>query len=77
MRYEYDKANAAAYVHLKTGKVARTEALDDRRLVDYDSRGEAIGVELIGVRDGVDTDDLPNQEALGKFLSKHKVEVYA
>lgn len=77
MRYEYNKANDVAYVHLKAGRVARTEALDDRRLVDYDSQGEAIGVELLGVREGVDTDDLPHQEALAKFLGKHKVKVYA
>jgi uncharacterized protein YuzE len=77
MRYEYDKANDVAYVRLKAGKVARTQALDDRRLVDYDSAGQAIGVEFIGVREGVETDDLPNQEALAKFLSKHKVKAYA
>jgi uncharacterized protein YuzE len=77
MRYEYDKANDVAYVRLKAGKVARTQALDDRRLVDYDSAGQAIGVEFIGVRGGVETDDLPNQEAVAKLLSKHKVKVKA
>ena len=77
MRFEYNKANDVAYVRLKAGKVARTEALDDRRLVDYDSQGEAIGVEFIGVRDGVETDDLPNRAALAKLLSKHHVKAYA
>jgi Protein of unknown function (DUF2283) len=67
MRYEYDKANDVAYVRLKAGKVARTQALDDWRL----------GVEFIGVRGGVETDDLPNQEAVAKLLSKHKVKVKA
>lgn len=51
---ELDSAAMAAYIRFSRRKVARTEVLDSRKstvTVDYDSAGDVIGIELIGVKE--------------------------
>ncbi len=51
---ELDSAAMAAYIRFSRRKVSRTEVLDSRKstvTVDYDSAGDLIGIELIGVKE--------------------------
>jgi uncharacterized protein YuzE len=75
----YDRTVDAAYVTLRRGRVARSDALDEGRVVDYDKSGQALGVEFLGVHDGVDLQDLPDAELLEKLLVRRfrKLRIYA
>ncbi|MCX6879285.1 MAG: DUF2283 domain-containing protein [Verrucomicrobia bacterium] len=51
---ELDSAEMAAYVRFSRRKVLRTEVLDSRKstvTVDFDSTGDVIGIELVGVKE--------------------------
>ena len=51
---ELDSAAGAAYVRFSRHKVARTQVLDSGKTtitVDFDASGDAIGIELIGVKE--------------------------
>lgn len=51
---ELDSAAGAAYVRFSRHKVARTQVLESTKAtvtVDFDASGDAIGVELLGVRE--------------------------
>jgi len=53
---EIDPTCAAAYVRFKKGKVAKTKEITERKApvtctVDFDAKGEVIGIELIGVKE--------------------------
>ena len=79
MTFEYDKEVDAGYIRLRKGvRVARTERLDDSRLIDYDDAGDPIGIELLNVKArGVDTRDLPNRAAIERLLTRPKVKLFA
>lgn len=79
MTFEYDKTVDAGYICLRKGvKVARTQRLDDSRLIDYDASGEPIGIELLNVKaNGVDTSDLPQRAAIERLLSRRKIRLPA
>ncbi len=51
--------------------------LDDDRRIDYAANGEVIGVELLGVSEGVHIDDLPYREDIIRVLEEHKIPLYA
>jgi len=44
---EFDSEVNAMYIHLKKGKVDRSEPLADNVIVDVDKKGEAIGIEIL------------------------------
>ena len=51
---ELDSESHAAYVRLSKTKVAKTLVVEDKGItvtVDVDKNGNAVGIELIGVRD--------------------------
>ena len=54
MRVKIDHKANAAYVRVLDGAVARTEAMSDQIILDYDDRGNLVGVELLDIDDGVD-----------------------
>lgn len=61
----YDATVDASAVYLTdppVGRVARTEVLDDERLVDYDAEGRPVLVELLDVSRGVVLEGLPEPE---------------
>lgn len=52
-KVEFDTQANAAYYRLKRGKVARTERMKVKSvdvLVDYDSKGRVLGVEVLNMR---------------------------
>ena len=48
MRFAYDKQAKALYVTVANRKVAKTKELSRNFLVDVDTNGNIIGVELLG-----------------------------
>ena len=77
MELRYDKQADAIYVRLGQGEYAYGEELDTERQIDYAADGKPIGVELLCVSEGVDLRNLPEQEAISKLLSKHRIKVLA
>ncbi len=59
---EFDSDINAMYIHLKKGKVDKSEPLADNVIVDVNKKGEAIGIEIL----------LPKQQdvKLSEFVSK-------
>src|SRR4051812_36724148 len=50
---ELDSEAHAAYVRVSNNAVASTEVIDDRKCIvtiDRDKRGDAVGIELVGVK---------------------------
>ena len=69
MLITYDPEADALYAELRCaeGKV-RTREIDDRRLVDVDESGEAVGVELLFVSRGVNLEGLPEAERIAAAM---------
>jgi uncharacterized protein YuzE len=51
------------------GDVARTQQIDERRLVDYDAAGQPLGVEFLFVSDGVDLEGVPHADEVRRALA--------
>jgi uncharacterized protein YuzE len=64
----------AAYIHLSDGKVARTrEVIEDVLLVDYDSKGNLVGIEILApvrLANLTKLVDAPQRTSFRKFV-KH------
>jgi uncharacterized protein YuzE len=54
---EIDEKADSAYVRVAKASVAHTREVADGILVDFDTRDEMIGVEVLGVRDRVGAGD--------------------
>ncbi|MGH2739189.1 MAG: DUF2283 domain-containing protein [Actinomycetota bacterium] len=68
MRYTYDDEADALYIHIdEKARPARSIIVDEDRTVDVDEGGRAVGVELVGVSEGVRLRDLIERFALHGF----------
>lgn len=75
-RIDYDPEDDAAYVYLSEHEdCARTERLDDLRLVDYGPDGELLGVELLYVNGGVDLTGVPEVATVRRLLTERGIPV--
>ncbi len=43
----YDKTADAMYIRLRDGKIKRTVKVNDRLMIDVDTKGNTVGVELL------------------------------
>jgi len=77
MKMRYDKKADAIYIHLSNVPYAYGKDLDEERRIDYDAKGNPMGIELLCVSKGVITDDLPNRKEIEKMLGGRGVKVYA
>ena len=77
MRLEHDREAKAIYITLREGTYAYGEDLGSERRIDYDSSGVPLGIELLNVSQGVDLDDLPESEEVGRLLAAHDIPVFA
>ncbi len=77
MKMEYDKKADAIYIYLSDAPYTYGENLDHERRIDFDKDGVPIGIELLCVRTGVITDDLPNRAEIGRALGDRGIKVYA
>jgi uncharacterized protein YuzE len=64
----YRSGADAVYVYLSDAESARTRQLDSRRMIDYDSTGHAVGVELLGASTSVDLNGVPERETVERLL---------
>lgn len=70
MHVEYDSESDAIYVTFSAPKGAvRTEFIDDARYIDYDEVGNVVGIELLGVSQGVDLSGLPEARRIAEALN--------
>lgn len=63
MLITFDPLADAIYVSLRRrsdGDVARTEELGDDRQVDYNAEGDLLGVEFLGVSQGLNLEGVPH-----------------
>lgn len=78
MRLEHDPRADAIYVWLREDvEQSFGLHLDDSRYVDYGEDNQPVGVEFLHVSQGVNLDDVPEREAIGRLLGKHRIKVYA
>lgn len=47
MRLDYDLDASALYIQIADGDVAKTDTVDDETLIDLDSKGGVLGIEVI------------------------------
>ncbi|MDA0269910.1 MAG: DUF2283 domain-containing protein [Chloroflexi bacterium] len=67
----FDPDADALYVYYRRvtpGDIARTEELGDGRQVDYDASGEVLGVEFLGVSQGVSLVDVPRADEVSAAM---------
>lgn len=65
MRVLYDAAVDALYLPFRRGaRVDHSIVLDDKRILDFDERGNAVGVEILGASHGVRLSDLVEEYGL-------------
>ena len=58
MRIHYSKEADAIYMRFKETDIANTDALSEDIIVDYDSVGNVVGIEILGVSDKADLNEL-------------------
>ena len=46
-KINYDKSNDSAYLKITVKRVFKTKEVTDGVLIDYDSNGEIIGIEIL------------------------------
>ena len=51
MKITYDPEADAMYIYLKDIKSAKTKEIDQNTIVDYDEKGNVIGIELLFVKE--------------------------
>lgn len=78
-RLEYDPEADALYIYLRDfQKAASCKArIDISCVVDYDKRGDPIGVEFWNVHRGLDLDGVPERETVLRLLEEHHFKVFA
>ena len=65
---EWSKSADALYVLFQDRPSARTQTLDDIRLVDWADDGSLVGVEFLYVSDGVDLRGVPAADQVARVL---------
>lgn len=63
MKITYDPDADAMYIYLKEGKSFKTKEVDDNTILDYDNKGNVIGIEILFVK-----------ERMPQLLKEFKVE---
>lgn len=51
MRIRYDSDADAMYISLKKDKVAKTKEIDENTIIDFNKKGDVIGVEILFVKE--------------------------
>ena len=58
MKIEYDQEANALYITLREAEVAETNEVTGNVIIDLDADGKAIGIEILGVRQLLNPEDL-------------------
>jgi transcriptional regulator with XRE-family HTH domain/uncharacterized protein YuzE len=75
MELKHDPDADALYVRFTESPWDRTKQLDDARHIDYVADGTVIGIEILGVRNGVDVVGLPRAAEVADLLRRHGIKV--
>ncbi len=70
----YDQENDVLYIQFSDSEVEKTVAIDDLRLVDFDSSEQPVGIEFIGASDGLDISDVPFAGEIGGILARNGLD---
>ena len=60
MKIEYSKAADAIYVYFKEETVASSKEIEDGVVIDFDARGQLIGIEVLDVSQRFSLSDIVN-----------------
>jgi len=60
MKIEYSKAADAIYVYFKEDYVASSKEIEDGVVIDFDSKGQLIGIEVLDVSQRFSLSDIVN-----------------
>jgi uncharacterized protein YuzE len=77
IRCEYDREADAIYIYLNDKPYAYGKDLDDGRRIDYAADHTPVGIELLGVSQGVEIDNIPCQNEVAKLLKEHDIKIFA
>lgn len=58
MRMNYSQDADAIYIRLKEDKIHNTDAVTEDIIMDFDDRGNVIGIEILSVSEKVDVREL-------------------
>lgn len=75
MNWQYDPQADCAYISINDVPLAYSKELDDVRILHCAADGTVRGIELIGVRDGVDVSGLPYDGEIAKLLRENNVKI--
>ena len=53
MKIQYDKKEDAVYLELAKGKYSRTRKISDAVLVDEDTKGKILGIEILDAKKNI------------------------
>jgi len=67
MKATYDKIADAMYLRVKNGRVARTQKLNSRLLVDIDKKGNILGIEMLDVSSQISRQSITSTLKAGKI----------
>lgn len=73
----HDPDADAIYIRLSDLPYAFGEDIDRERRIDYAANGEPIGIEILGVSEGIDTRGLPQETAISRRAAEHAFKVFA
>jgi uncharacterized protein YuzE len=60
MKIEYSKAADAIYVYFKEDFVAKSKEIEDGVIIDFDGKGQLIGIEVLDVSQRFSLADIVN-----------------
>ncbi len=76
LQIDVDPEADAAYVTIDDAAVTQTRELDRYRILDLDSAGRVVGIELLRVSSGVSLEGLPFAKELAPLLATSNITAW-
>ncbi|HEV8666952.1 MAG TPA: DUF2283 domain-containing protein [Candidatus Paceibacterota bacterium] len=67
MKATYDKVADAMYFRFKTGKISRTQKLEDKLIVDLDKKGNILGLEILDASSQISKQNIASTIKAGRI----------
>ncbi len=74
LKLEHDQEADALAIIVRPGEFSYTTELDDNRLLDYDSAGNLLEIEVLYPSLGVNLDGMPRAAEVAELLSRHGIK---
>ncbi len=75
LKLEHDTEADALVIIVQTGEFSYTKELDATRLLDYDSAGTLLEIEVLYPSLGVNMEGMPLAAEVAELLSRHGIKV--